>query len=250
MKIIKNYQDALNIQQQLSSFQTNGWHFFYRGHASKDFKLIPTVGRKNPMSDNMVDSEKSCLKEFMNLVQVENWLRFKVNSYDTKLFYMSIGRHLGLDCRLLDWSASLDTALYFASSDINYTTNDGDLWIMCYKGEISSHNADKDPFKAENILLIKEDYLLPAYESIKDQPLGILRRFRQNGYFTIMPANLIKIPLEKLSNESMQFIRITIDSNAKKEIISKVPRSREWLYLSEKSRIADDIKEINAKYFK
>lgn len=248
--IIRNYQDALNLRQNIASYQTSGGHFFYRGHADKTFKLLSTVGRKSPMLTNLIDSEKECLKEFKDLVQGENLLRFKVNSYNTNLFYMSIGRHLGLNCRLLDWSSSLETALFFASSDKDYAERDGVLWVMLYKGDVFAKNATQEPFKVNEMLLIKEDYLLPPLDIIENQPLGILRRFRQNGYFTIMPTSLAKIPLNELATEFVQFIPITITAIAKKDIMKKVPRNNFLLYVKEDYRIVDDIKVINEKYFK
>ena len=70
------------------------------------------VGRKQPISGDRLNSEYSCFQDYLKLVRGEAWLDFKLKRDNEDLFFMSIGRHLGLDCRLLDWTAALDTVHY------------------------------------------------------------------------------------------------------------------------------------------
>ena len=162
---------------------------------------------------------------------------------------MSIGRHLGLYCRLLDWSAALDTALYFATSENKYLNENAHLWIMAYNGSFSNAHAKLDPFSIKELTLIKEDYYIPDDKLIIDQPVGILRRFRQNGFFTITPSDLLTVPLNKLGLEHVRFTPIEISANAKSEIIDNIAKDEEWLFLSRHYEIEDDIIKINSKYF-
>jgi len=207
------------------------------------------VGRKKTLNGNLPGSEFNCFQDYIKLVNNKGWLDYKLNSYNEELFYMSIGRHLGLDCRLLDWSASLDTALYFAVSETKYVEEDGHLWIMAYHGNVDEKHARNNPFIINDFAIIKEAYLLPNGKYIKDQPEGILRRFYQNGFFTITPTNLLKTPLNEIELNNVKFFPIVIESKAKKSIIKCVPRSDDYLYLSEHLSIEDDIRAINMKYF-
>ena len=118
--IINSYKDALNCRSYLAPYQMKDCRFLYRGHASNSFELLSMVGRKNPIDGKLLGNEKKCFNEYKEIVKDKGWENFKIQSYNKDMFYMGIGRHLGLDCRLLDWTASLDTALYFASSDEKY----------------------------------------------------------------------------------------------------------------------------------
>lgn len=233
---------------ELASCQTGGWHFLYRGHANESFKLLPTVGRKKPLSGDLAKCEQASFNEYKQLVEIEDWERYRPSSFNNDLFLMSIGRHLGLDCRLLDWSASLDTALFFASSDDANNDCDGTLWIMAYKGTIDLENAKTDPFSFTNFSIIKEVNLW-LNDDISTLPLGLSRRFLQNGFFTITPTEEITTPLNELNIQNSIFHPIKITAKAKSDIIEKVLRNEDWLLLNKASRIADDIKVINSKYF-
>ena len=207
------------------------------------------VGRKRPISGDRMNSEYSCFQDYLKLVRAETWLDFKLKRENEVLFFMSIGRHLGLDCRLLDWTAALDTALYFATSDVGFINEDAHLWIMAYYGSVNSLNANNNPFDVKELTLIKEDYYIPDELLIEDKPLGILRRFRQNGFFTVTPTDLLTTPLEKLATESIRFTPIEIKASAKSVIAEEIVKDDDWLCLSHHFKIEDYIKAINSKYF-
>ena len=247
--VITSYRDVKSLNEDIGRMRMSGWKFFFRGHASTRFKLLSMVGRKQPISGDRLNSEYSCLQDYLKLVRGEAWLDFKLKRDNEVLYFMSIGRHLGLDCRLLDWTAALDTALYFATSDANYINEDGHLWIMAYYGSINSLNAKINPFDVKELTLIKEDYYIPDDKLVEDQPLGILRRFRQNGFFTVTPSNLLTTPLEKLATENIRFTPLEIKASAKSEIVKEIMKDKEWLCLSKQFKIKNDIKMINSKYF-
>lgn len=247
-RVIRCYQDAYDIRTEIAPFQTRGWHLFYRGHANESFKLLPTIGRKKPLFGDMTKCEQAYFHEYKQLVKIEEWERYKPSSLNDDLFLMSIGRHLGLDCRLLDWSASLDTALFFAAGDEANSDCDGTLWIMVYKGTIDLGNAKTDPFSFTDFSIIKESHLW-LNDVVSSQPLGLSRRLRQNGFFTITPTENVTTPLNEQNIQNTFFFPIKIKAEAKSDIIKKVPRDEDWLLLNRPSRIADDIKVINSKYF-
>ena len=248
-KIIRNYQEALDVRNELAPKQTDGWHFLYRGHASMRFELLSMIGRKQPINGDCINSERGCLNDFKALVAEENWQQFKVKSYNDDMFYMSIGRHLGLDCRLLDWTAKLETALYFAASDNKCMEEDGCLWVMCYPNSIDDSGAKIDPFNVNEIKLVKENFWLENDLPISILPLGIARRFSQNGFFTITPTYQLPMPLNELSFGDVIFISYRITPNAKAEILDYLHGYDFFLQLSTPSRLRDVIRAINASYF-
>lgn len=248
-RTINSYQDALDIREELAQKHTSGWHFLYRGHASSKYELLSSAGRKQPINGIWLDSERNCLNKFKELVKDENWQQFKIPSYNEDMFFMSIGRHLGLDCRLLDWTAKLETALYFAISDNNSIVEEGYLWVMCYLGSIDDSDANLAPFSINKLTLVKENFWSTNDTPLKEQPLGIARRYSQNGFFTITPTELLTTPLNELETDVISFIPIKISASAKVDILNHLRGYEEYLHLSTSSIIEEEIKIINSKYF-
>lgn len=246
---IENFDDAMALIGELSSLQMKGFHLLYRGHASNSFELLSMVGRKTPINGNLLDSEKRCFQDYKNYIADKNWIQHKVSSYNEDLFYMSIGRHLGLDCRLLDWTARLETALFFASVDKGVVHENGHLWIMIYKGIINDANAKSNPFEIKDVTLIKEDYLVPPNMSMENFPLGEQRRSAQNGFFTIVPTNLLTTPLDKIQLNNIELEKVEITANAKKDILSALPKYYGGYLYKSNSKIETEIKRINSMYF-
>ena len=247
--IIENFDDSLALRSKLSSLQMNGSHLLYRGHASNSFELLSMVGRKIPVNGNLLDSEKRCFQDYKDYIANRSWMQYKVSSCNEDLFYMSIGRHLGLNCRLLDWTARLETALFFASADEGVLHENGHLWVMIYKGEINDTNAKGNPFEIKDVTLIKEDYLVPPNMSMENFPLGEQRRFAQNGFFTIVPTDLLTTPLDKISLNNIELRKVQITANAKKNILSALSKCYEDYLYKRNSIIETDIKRINSMYF-
>ncbi len=248
-QIITSYKDVVSLQEYIGRMRMSGWQFLFRGHASTSFKLLSMVGRKQPINGDRITNEYLCFQNFLERVRDEGWLDFKLVRDNKDLFLMSIGRHLGLDCRLLDWTAALDTALYFATSDDKYVNENAHLWILAYGGSVDSMNAKVNPFDVKELTLIKEDYFIPDDNLIEDQPWGILRRYRQNGFFTVTSSDMLTTPLNKLSTDNIRFTPIEIKASAKSNILKEIVKNGDWLCLTKHFKIEDDIKAINSQYF-
>lgn len=247
--IIENFKDSLALRSKLSLLQMKGYHLLYRGHASNSFELLSMVGRKIPVNGNLLDSEKKCFQDYKDYIADRSWMQYKVSSYNEDLFYMSIGRHLGLDCRLLDWTARLETALFFASADKGFVHKNGHLWIMIYKGSINDANAKSNPFEIKNVTLIKEAFLAPPNMTMENFPLGEQRRFAQNGFFTAVPTDLLTTPLDKISLNNMILKKVEVTADAKKDILSALPKCYEDYLYKSNSIIETEIKRISSMYF-
>lgn len=92
---------------------------WYRGQSNVTYKLLPLSVRKK------YDSEMSLIKKFkqdaMLLVNPR-----PVNTFE----WLFIMRHYGVPTRLIDWSESPLSALYFSVISENNTDKDGALWAL------------------------------------------------------------------------------------------------------------------------
>lgn len=205
-KEYKTENDFETLEIQLSLLQYN---FYFRGHSNTDFKLLSSAARFRKIN---TEREKEILQKFKESASLENCVDFKLPKFDDDLFYMSIARHLGLTCRILDWTKGFWKALSFLLYDNN--DSDGTLWIMAVPKEKELVPENRSPFVDDGYLhILKEDYYLPDGKSINDLPLGNYRCFVQNGVFTVTSTSLSNVELNKLCQESLrgiQFIKINV----------------------------------------
>lgn len=108
----------------------------YRGHESQKYKIESTIVRhvkrnkKDCSIHDILDAEKKGFNLFCNNVFKREWLCNKLDKSDETLFKMSIGRHLGLPCRLIDVTESLETAVWFAVMNPKYYNVDGEVVLI------------------------------------------------------------------------------------------------------------------------
>lgn len=101
---------------------------WYRGHADKEWELIPKVQR------NFVGSEEDLLRreryytnDFQARASVFKSPALPIDEYAS---WLTLMQHYGLPTRLLDWSRSPLVALYFAVSDESQYEKDGCIWML------------------------------------------------------------------------------------------------------------------------
>jgi hypothetical protein len=165
---------------------------WYRGHAKEDWSLIPTIGR-NPSNLagelTVIKVFKQRSRPYLPAVPISEW---------EWIFLM---QHHRAPTRLLDWSASPLTALYFALFDPmdEYAADDAALWVLD-PITLNRHSGHRKSF-ARDILAFGVDGALEQY--LPDQvnsriadldpvaaigPQNSARMAAQSGSFTIMHA--------------------------------------------------------------
>ncbi len=125
----------------------------FRGHKSKDYGLIPSIGRKkkNSNESEYVDNaEQSIFNEFCRLYYPY------INHRPTRrLDMLFLAQHYGLPTRLLDWSFNPLIALYMSCEEVkeegvekDEISKDGRIFVKVLKdsNDVKCNNADEDPF--------------------------------------------------------------------------------------------------------
>jgi len=169
---------------------TEGRRRMFRGHTSKSYDLVPTVGRcekfvKLPLKDLIVQ-ERYMLNRFKRL----GASLLPTSLTDWELLFMA--RHHSLPVRVLDWSTNPMIALFFA-----VRSRDKETAVVFSEKQLSVLNLKKsaDPFTVKKEARINPPHLME-------------RLISQSSTFTIYPD-------PRVVYRSPSLIRYTISPNLK-----------------------------------
>ena len=127
--VINSYNELIEKIEEIVSnpillFSANERRdYFYRGHANKDWKLLPTLLRNKNLRED---------KELSEMLDVEE--------SDKRLISLAVAQHYGRKTRCLDFTSDYKVALYFACNP-----------------------TDPDYEKDGAIIIIEKDYHLPNW---------------------------------------------------------------------------------------
>ena len=213
---IRTMSDIRTLQELLALNYTKGIRL-YRGHESRNYKIESTIIRhvkgknKECSIQDVLEAEKKGFNMFSRDVFKEEWLHNKLRTSDETLFKMSIGRHLGLPCRLIDVTASLETAIWFAVMNPQFYNVDGEVvLIVLDEKEVSDTN--QSPFNATNFSYAHEPF---KADSLNELPLGEQRRFIQYGHFIWVDDNSLLKEEQVISESVLHINRFIIPWQAK-----------------------------------
>ena len=215
-------------------------YFFFRGHSDSEYSLLSTIGRATNVD---YSNEYAIFRELKTVCDDEGYARYRLESFNEELFYYSVGRHLGLTCRLLDWTAGFWEALSFAlyGSD----EKDGALWVMMLPNDYPLENRSPFSIQDDRIHILKEDYYT---DDCSVFPLGIQRRSRQHGFFSVVKESLISTPLNEVSTDTPFVFYCFIIPKEEKGLIRQdkhLLNVDRWLYVNDEAPIINKIKYIN-----
>lgn len=135
--------------------QSKSQDVVYRGHASIEWDLKPSIGRKNYSMD----------------IEKKVFLKFKMQYFSytkerpmTDMELLFLAQHYGLPTRLLDWTYNPMIALYFACE--SNTDKDGCIYAVSLR-EFYVVDTDRDNNAPETmnqiISMEKSRYVVPKY---------------------------------------------------------------------------------------
>ena len=240
---VQSIQEIKVIENTLSDYRRCGYQSLFRGHADASYDLCPTIVWKKVENYNQ---EKEILNELIDICNRFGYDDFRHSSFNKNLFYMAVGRHLGLYSRLLDWSARLWTSMSFIMNEEGGALEkDGALWILITESGISE---ERDPFSIsdQKIHVLRENYWYPDN---REPPLGILRREHQNGFFTVQAEKFLDVPFEKMARASgFELHKFIIPKETKAQLKGyKELMELPWLYVHG-SQIIEKILQLNTKF--
>jgi hypothetical protein len=205
----------IRLLQGILSLKYGKNMILYRGHESKEYELKSTIMRLFKDSKNLpihivTEVEKQALDTFKRTIFKNEWNKYKPAKTAPDLYVMSIGRHLGLPCRLIDVTASLETAIWFAVMNPTYYDKDGELVaIICDKTVITETHGS--PFQVKDIVYAHEPF---QCDDLNDLPLGEQRRLMQYGGFLFVDNESL-LNEQSIIDEHAIILRYTIPWNYK-----------------------------------
>lgn len=142
----------------------------FRGHRECEWDLLPMIDRVDHGRLTRDDHERLMLDEFEKRSRAIREYPFP-NAWELH----AVARHHGIPTRLLDWSESPLTALFFAT--LGQSKRDSVVWCYCYvaKDKCLDINSCSTPIEAKEIILFDPPQLHP-------------RIVGQSGKFTVHPT--------------------------------------------------------------
>lgn len=171
--------------------------FFYRGQASEDFKLIPSIGRNciEGKEEVLLQYERAIFEDFKRKYSMFTDVRPK-----NDMEFLFLAQHYGLPTRLLDWTYNPLIALYFACCSHN---DKNGVVFQSYPFSHKVYSPDYDDI----LNFDSYTYLIPNITDVRYK--------NQNGLFVLYPEPWN----DNFSHISIRFI---IPSGVKKNIIEKL----------------------------
>lgn len=153
---MNSYDEILqSVHEYQKSQNMNDMSLFYRGHADKDWKLVPIIGRETYCGC----SEKSIID---SAIKQKRWQLNR--SLFENIAYL---QHYGMPTRFLDYSTDIDIALYFACC--GHKDKDGVISVCTYTNDRGTHSLDSS--------LIAELALLDNKTSVQEFCKALMNKY-------------------------------------------------------------------------
>jgi len=217
--------------EKITSLKEDHEKLWFRGHASNEYKLMPTIYR-NPYN---WENEAALLHQFKARA-----VRFLGHIPSDSAEWLFIMQHHATPTRLLDWSENALVALAFAVQyrNTNHIENDAVVW--CLNPIRLNSRVRYASYEHEKIPNICEcDDLHSMYFSSVIQntfPVAIIgpqnteRIIAQKGVFTLFPSRA-SFDMESLDQADDFLVRIVIP----KDDIDKIKKDLYYIGITESS---------------
>jgi len=257
MCIIRSLDDITSLQERLAFLRMGGCNSLFRGHEDESYRLIADLFRSPARNDTPItEIEQNLYRAYESYADSLDFnLHNPMNrDHGKEWFYLSQGRHLGLKCRLLDWSASLKNAVFFAVNDTSKHNVDGALWILfCQEKPLPDRElAEISPFALPTLHIVTLPFMTNSDRLIANNPIADRNRFRQYGKFTITPLAMGDISLDENDwGAHVKFRKIIIPRECKPRLLAELNEqgiTMERLVPSRNTEEERVVAEINRRF--
>lgn len=249
---ISDYDDIDRLKLEFARLRMSGCKSLFRGQADKAWSINCSLRRylEKFSKEDLWERFLGAFVEFSTIISGKGWERFKLKHENDVFYNLSIARHLGLPCNLIDWTSSLEVAIMFACSDESI---DGAVYALCGELNLNKAPIDTNPINVDKTLVAcKEFDLIPDNNNLSDLPVARMRRFRQNGFFSIISKKDLIADFTQMLPGSVALQQIVIPADMKKELKVQIEErsgiGNNWLKLND-VREADLINGLKRKYF-
>lgn len=163
---VTSWSDVAELVDHFSYFTSHDWLF--RGVRSAKHPLVPKIGRpttrgikniggKSPASRIPYDEndERAVLSMFRQQARAH----LEVQP-DTQLEWIALAQHFGLPTRLLDWTDSLLTAVWFAAENGGATKTDSAIWVTRHVPPVQIEDT-LDPLRTSEARVYRPPHISP-----------------------------------------------------------------------------------------
>lgn len=199
---IKPVQSLTDFFNDIEFFDLLFETVIFRGQASVQGNLLPSIARKDPK----INTTK---EEILSLQQLRLQGASLVKDTATDMDLLITAQHFGLQTRLLDWTTNPLVALWFACN----STEENDAYVYA--------------LEADNFTTVVENPFLPGKAKVIQPPMNNPRIIAQHGWFTL--HNYSKkvgafVPLEKNIETKEKIHEYKIDGQKKSSILASLDR--------------------------
>lgn len=255
VRTILSINDIQRLRLDLARSRAGGKHSLYRGQSNECWEINTSLNRVPTRKtwNELWTAFKSAFEGLAIELKRLGYLNYKPKTENTNFYLLSAARHLGFACNLIDWTSSLDMAL-FATCEKNMD-KDGALFVLYGNLNINERPINIDPLTIDKSILVCKDFdFMPNNQGLSNLPLARMRRLRQHGFFSVISKKDIESDYKQLLPSDISIHKIIIPSALKAEIndyIQQIGISKEWFFLNEvlPNQSIKKISEINSKIF-
>jgi hypothetical protein len=199
---------------------TDKHKLWFRGHSKSEYKLVPTIGR--------LACYGGLSKTFNAVTERELLHRFRRRAFphdgrvDQAGYALFLARHHGFPTRLLDWTANVLYALYFACME--NVDHDGHVWAFRQRGYAHVLDAFDLVGKDEAKLLSSKPFQVKIVHPV----FNSARLIAQEGGFTLHSdpwrplEDLVRVRFGKESLDIEHLYRWTVPKVAKPTLLREL----------------------------